>query len=391
MSYASVEAQKGATALEEARIRADSAKEVADITSGASAEAHRYGAEKAAEASMFGAETGAAAHKYSADQTLAAAVTPKENYDYYMRMAKGGPVQGRRPYLVGEKGPELMVPDTNGTIIPNHKLPRDLRRGANRRAAGGDVVAGGAPVKPEWLPAAPAPAAAPAPGVEVIKGMNRETVNPNLATAARVGSPEWIQARTEGARKNYRDMVPVKQAYEKRLLQDAADIDVTGARGYHKAMSLAPIRAEKEAVGSQHAADYNEFYKTATGKDAVPKPGDPDFGDYHGGYEVAKRHGLPAAQDYHKGTMTINAIKSRLTPENVAALHGMPLDKATAFVADLEKDPGDKRKYLLENAKAFQTKFPESQPGTSASQQLEMLGRGFTPNWMRPKEWGPAQ
>ena len=36
--------------------------------------------------------------------------------------ANGGPVQGKRPYLVGEKGPELFVPPNNGSIVPNSKL-----------------------------------------------------------------------------------------------------------------------------------------------------------------------------------------------------------------------------------------------------------------------------
>lgn len=33
--------------------------------------------------------------------------------------AKGGPVQAGRPYLVGEKGPELIIPQGNGTVVPN--------------------------------------------------------------------------------------------------------------------------------------------------------------------------------------------------------------------------------------------------------------------------------
>tara|TARA_S200002703_G_scaffold8596_1_gene8661 strand:+ start:2860 stop:4932 length:2073 start_codon:yes stop_codon:yes gene_type:complete len=33
--------------------------------------------------------------------------------------ARGGPVTAGRPYLVGERGPELMVPGRNGTIVPN--------------------------------------------------------------------------------------------------------------------------------------------------------------------------------------------------------------------------------------------------------------------------------
>jgi hypothetical protein len=37
-------------------------------------------------------------------------------------LAKGGPVENGSPYIVGEKGPELFVPNTSGTIIPNNKL-----------------------------------------------------------------------------------------------------------------------------------------------------------------------------------------------------------------------------------------------------------------------------
>ena len=36
--------------------------------------------------------------------------------------AKGGPVIANTPYMVGEVGPELFVPSTNGTIVPNNEL-----------------------------------------------------------------------------------------------------------------------------------------------------------------------------------------------------------------------------------------------------------------------------
>ena len=38
------------------------------------------------------------------------------------KRASGGPVSAGRAYLVGEKGPELMVPSGMGRIIPNHEL-----------------------------------------------------------------------------------------------------------------------------------------------------------------------------------------------------------------------------------------------------------------------------
>jgi lambda family phage tail tape measure protein len=36
--------------------------------------------------------------------------------------AGGGDIMGGMPYLVGEEGPELVVPKNNGTVIPNHQL-----------------------------------------------------------------------------------------------------------------------------------------------------------------------------------------------------------------------------------------------------------------------------
>ena len=36
--------------------------------------------------------------------------------------ADGGPVSDGKPYLVGERGAELFVPNTSGAIVPNHKL-----------------------------------------------------------------------------------------------------------------------------------------------------------------------------------------------------------------------------------------------------------------------------
>src|SRR5204863_9580950 len=36
--------------------------------------------------------------------------------------ASGGPVVAGQPYLVGEEGPEIHVPSTAGTIIPNKAL-----------------------------------------------------------------------------------------------------------------------------------------------------------------------------------------------------------------------------------------------------------------------------
>lgn len=37
-------------------------------------------------------------------------------------LAKGGPATGGMPHLIGEQGPEIFVPRTSGTVIPNHAI-----------------------------------------------------------------------------------------------------------------------------------------------------------------------------------------------------------------------------------------------------------------------------
>ncbi len=44
----------------------------------------------------------------------------------------GGPVNAGTSYMVGERGPELFTPNTNGTIIPNNRL--------SASAMGGTVI-----------------------------------------------------------------------------------------------------------------------------------------------------------------------------------------------------------------------------------------------------------
>jgi phage-related minor tail protein len=51
-----------------------------------------------------------------------------------MFKASGGPVSSGSPYVVGEKGPELFVPNSSGSIIPNSKM------GSGSSGAGGTNV-----------------------------------------------------------------------------------------------------------------------------------------------------------------------------------------------------------------------------------------------------------
>ena len=68
----------------------------------------------------------------------------------------GGPVSGGRPYLVGERGPELFVPSESGTIVSNGQTQAMAGKGAvyniNVHAYGDPAEAGRQIVKAiqEW-------------------------------------------------------------------------------------------------------------------------------------------------------------------------------------------------------------------------------------------------
>jgi hypothetical protein len=49
-------------------------------------------------------------------------------------LAEGGPAKAGSPYIVGEKGPELFVPGTSGTVIPNDRM------GQMGSSAGGPTI-----------------------------------------------------------------------------------------------------------------------------------------------------------------------------------------------------------------------------------------------------------
>lgn len=58
----------------------------------------------------------------SLDTSFAANLGDRVN-DYTAQFrAAGGPVEAGRPYMVGERGPELIVPRLKANVIPNHKL-----------------------------------------------------------------------------------------------------------------------------------------------------------------------------------------------------------------------------------------------------------------------------
>lgn len=57
--------------------------------------------------------------------------------------ANGGPVTGRSPYIVGERGPELFVPSVSGNIVPNNQLGAFNGRPAFAMGGGGRSIVRG--------------------------------------------------------------------------------------------------------------------------------------------------------------------------------------------------------------------------------------------------------
>ena len=47
----------------------------------------------------------------------------------YQGREKGGSITANTPYIVGERGPELVIPHRGGTVIPNNRLSSALGGG----------------------------------------------------------------------------------------------------------------------------------------------------------------------------------------------------------------------------------------------------------------------
>ena len=57
----------------------------------------------------------------------------------FLKFADGGRPPVGRPSIVGERGPELFVPDSAGTIVPNHQLGGGTSVVVNVDASGTNV------------------------------------------------------------------------------------------------------------------------------------------------------------------------------------------------------------------------------------------------------------
>jgi hypothetical protein len=70
-------------------------------------------------------------------------------------LAKGGPVKAGKPYLVGEEGPEIIVPRQSGTVVPNHAISAAALMAMKR--AGKNIVLPKGAVGAKFFESRPAP------------------------------------------------------------------------------------------------------------------------------------------------------------------------------------------------------------------------------------------
>ena len=89
--------------------------------------------------------------------------------------AEGGPVIEGRPYIVGEEGEELFVPNESGEIIPNDELDQTLGDATNLEGTGGEDTA--MSVTPDTPSSSGTPTTTAAPTTSSLDGEDFQTDN----------------------------------------------------------------------------------------------------------------------------------------------------------------------------------------------------------------------
>lgn len=102
--------------------------------------------------------------------------------------AAGGPVIGGRAYLVGEKGPELMIPGASGMVIPNHAMPQLVAPPSGSRVSPGGASGGMTNVQ-----------IIPSPYFQVVVDGRIQAAAPSIASAGASGAVSRMQR--DGARR----------------------------------------------------------------------------------------------------------------------------------------------------------------------------------------------
>ena len=94
--------------------------------------------------------------------------------------AKGGPVKKGEPYVVGEKGPELIVPSESGNVIPNDEYS-NLASSINQSVGGNRVKTVVQPVIQNQITQVPTPVPIAQPVGGNVTRMKRSELPNNIA------------------------------------------------------------------------------------------------------------------------------------------------------------------------------------------------------------------
>ncbi len=94
--------------------------------------------------------------------------------------AKGGPVKKGEPYVVGEKGPELIVPSESGNVIPNDEYS-NLASSINQSVGGNKVKTVIQPVIQNQITQVPTPVPIAQPVGGNVTRMKRSELPNNIA------------------------------------------------------------------------------------------------------------------------------------------------------------------------------------------------------------------
>ena len=94
--------------------------------------------------------------------------------------AKGGPVKKGEPYVVGEKGPELIVPSESGNVIPNDEYS-NLASSINQSVGGNRVKTVVQPVIQNQITLVPTPVPIAQPVGGNVTRMKRSELPNNIA------------------------------------------------------------------------------------------------------------------------------------------------------------------------------------------------------------------
>ena len=94
--------------------------------------------------------------------------------------AKGGPVKKGEPYVVGEKGPELIVPSESGNVIPNDEYS-NLASSINQSVGGNRVKTLIQPVIQNQITQVPTPVPIAQPVGGNVTRMKRSELPNNIA------------------------------------------------------------------------------------------------------------------------------------------------------------------------------------------------------------------